>query len=111
MPADIKARAVGGGAQAQVLSVRNEVPNPVFDSNVQTTYTFVDLEDGLWYWASSPMGVTNEGLWSVREGANGLELLVSVQVDCNMMLKPVVKGQVQSASEEIHKNLVAAMLG
>lgn len=109
MPAEVKARAVDGAVHA--LTVRNEVPNPVFDSNVTTTYTFVNLNDGLWYWASSPMGVQNEGLWTVKDGANGLELAVSVQVDCNMMLKPVVKGQVQSGSEEIHKNMVQLMQG
>lgn len=109
MSAEIKARVADD--QVHVLTVRNEVPNPVFDSNVNTTYTLINLKDGLWYWASSPMGVNNEGLWTVQEGANGLELLVSVQIDCNMVLKPVVKGQVQSSSEEIHRNLVAAMLG
>lgn len=39
IPADIKAKMIGSH---HAYSVRNEVPNPVFDSNVNTTYTIVN---------------------------------------------------------------------
>lgn len=55
------------------------------------------------------MGVINEGLWTVKEVAGGLELHGTLQVDCNLVLKPVVKSQVESASAQLVKNLVAAM--
>lgn len=109
VPSDIQSRSAGSSADVKVYTVRNDVPNPVFDSKVNTEYEVVDLADGLWYRASSAMGVINEGLWTVEEGSDGLQLKVSIHVDCNMMLKGLVKGQVQSGAEQIHKNLLAAM--
>lgn len=109
IPADVKGRAAGDALHT--ISVRNEVPNPVFDSNVTSKYTFVDLKDGLWYLATSPMGVSNEAVWTIKDAAAGLELVVSVLVDCNMMLKPVVKAQVEAGTDEIAKKLVQLMQG
>lgn len=109
IPSAIQARSEGSAANVKVYTVRNDVPNPVFDSKVNTEYEVVDLVDGLWYRASSAMGVVNEGLWTVEEGPGGLELCASIQVECNAMLKGLVKGQVQSGAEQIHKNLLAAM--
>ncbi|KAG6358043.1 hypothetical protein INS49_013927 [Diaporthe citri] len=109
VPSAIQARSAGSAADVKVYTVRNDVPNPVFDSNVNTEYEVVDLVDGIWYRASSAMGVVNEGLWTVEEGPGGLELRVNIQVDCNAMLKGLVKGQVQSGVEQIHKNLLAVM--
>lgn len=109
VPSVIQSRSAGSGADVKVYTVRNDVPNPVFDSKVNTEYEVVDLVDGLWYRASSAMGVVNEGLWTVDEGPDGLQLKVSIQIDCNMMLKGLVKGQVQSGAEQIHKNLLASM--
>lgn len=109
VPSEIQARAAASAADVKVYTVRNDVPNPVFDSKVNTEYEVVDLVDGIWYRASSAMGVVNEGLWTVEEGSGGLELRVSIQVECNAMLKGLVKGQVQSGAEQIHKNLIAVM--
>lgn len=69
----------------------------------------MDVDDGLFYYASSPMGVTNEARWTVKEANGGLELTLSIFVECNMMLKPVVKGQVEVDSKKIASALVARM--
>lgn len=87
--------------------MRDEVPNPVFSSNVESTYEMVDLHDGLWYRARSPMGVVNEGLWTVDEDGEGnLVLAVELEADCNLMLKAVVKSQVEISTKQIHKALL-----
>lgn len=109
VPADIKTRSVGGSGDVKAYTIRNEVPNSFFDSNVTSTYNVVDLEDGLWYYATSPMGVTNTAVWEVKEAGNGLELRVTLQVECSVMLKSVVKGQVTSSVQQIHKTLVERM--
>jgi hypothetical protein len=109
VPLEIRSRSVGSTADVKVYTVRNDVPNPVLDSKVNTTYEVVDLVDGLWCRATSAMGVVNEGLWTVEEGPSGLELKVSMQVECNVMLRALVKGHVQSGAEEIHKNLCTVM--
>ncbi|KAL1862900.1 hypothetical protein Daus18300_008230 [Diaporthe australafricana] len=109
VPSAIQSRSAGSSADVKVYTVRNDVPNPVFDSKVNTVYEVVDLVDGLWYRAKSAMGVLNEGLWTIEEGPDGLQLCVNIQVECNMALKGLVKGQVQSGAEQIHKNLLAVM--
>lgn len=55
----------------------------------------------MYYFANSPMGVTNEGHWQVKEAGGGLELCAAIFVECTTVLKPVVKGQVESATKEI----------
>lgn len=65
--------------------------------------------DGLWYQATSPMSVINKATWEVKEGASGLELHASILVECSMVLKPIVKGQVQSNTNELLKLLLEAM--
>lgn len=72
VPSEIQARTVASAAaDVKVYTVRNDVPNPVFDSKVNTEYEVVDLADGIWYRASSAMGVVYEGLWTVEEGSGG----------------------------------------
>lgn len=111
MSSEIKSRSVDGASGPTITgyTVRNEVPNPVFDSNVESTYWMVNLIDGLWYYAISPMSVTNESLWTVKEASGGLELVVTTQVECNMMLKLIVKGQATSSLQQIHGALVEIM--
>lgn len=98
VPSAIQSRSAGSSADVKVYTVRNDVPNPVFDSKV-TVYEVVDLVDGLWYRAKSAMGVVNEGLWTVEERPDGLQLCVNIQVECN----------IESGAEQIHKNLVGVM--
>lgn len=69
----------------------------------------MDRVDGLWYLATSPMSVINKGTWEVKEGAGGLELNVSILIECSMVLKPMVKSQVQSNTNQLHKILIDAM--
>lgn len=57
------------------------------------------------------MGVTNEAVWTVKEGAGGLELGVVVVVECNVMLKAVVKGQVTASVAQILGALVKTLEG
>ncbi|CAN8097036.1 unnamed protein product [Discula destructiva] len=113
VPAEIKARSVGGasGTTAKAYSVRSEVPNPIRDSSVDSMYVVVDLVDGMWYAAASPMGVKNEALWTVKEAAGGLELSVVLNVECNVMLKSVVKGQSSTSSQQILDALVKKLQG
>lgn len=63
----------------------------------------------MFYYASSPMGVSNEARWTIKEVGSGLELHASVFVECNMMLKPVVKGQVETSCKQIAAALVQRM--
>lgn len=44
IPEDVKAKSLGGHS---VYQVRNEVPNPVFDSNITSTYTIVNTSMSL----------------------------------------------------------------
>lgn len=63
----------------------------------------------MFYYATSPMGVSNEARWTVKEVDGGLELHASVFVECNMMLKPVVKGQVETGTKQIAAVLIQRM--
>lgn len=72
-----------------------------------------NLEDGLWYRAQSPMGVVNEGRWTVKQeqGGEGQEVVLEVvqEVECSLVLRAVVKGRVESSIRQIHGSLVASL--
>lgn len=63
----------------------------------------------MFYYAASPMGVNNEARWTIKEVGGGLELHASVFVECNMMLKPVVKSQVETGLKQISAALIQKM--
>lgn len=96
------------GAPAVTLyEVVDEVPNPVWSSNVVSKEEFVNIPDGLWVRIHSPMGIVMETTWTVREKADGeLELVEDVIISCSKLLMTIVKGQVDGNWRGIHKKII-----
>ncbi|KEZ44566.1 Uncharacterized protein SAPIO_CDS3597 [Scedosporium apiospermum] len=105
------------GRPAVVYEVTDRVhalPAGLWDSDVVSTYEFVDLEKGMFVRLRSPLSVVMETVWEVREvegGGGGLELVEEVTISCSRLLVAVIKGQCEGNWKGIHGNLVAKMEG
>lgn len=50
------------GTAVKAYTIRIEVQNPFFNPIVDSAYVVLDSKDGLWYFATSPLGVISEAL-------------------------------------------------
>ncbi|KAI5867060.1 MED14-domain-containing protein [Durotheca rogersii] len=107
LPADVEPV---GSPSVKLYEVVDHVPNPVWSSSVVSKEEFVDLADGLWVRIRSPMAITMETRWTIREGkgegGGGLELVEDVEITCTKLLLGIVKSQVENNWKGIHKRIV-----
>jgi len=106
--------AVLGGSDAatdplvSVYDLTDELPNPVFSSTINSRLEYVNLERGLWTRVNSPMGVSLETAWIVKEGSGGaLELHQDIVISCSKVLIGTVKGNIEANRGGIHKLIKA----
>lgn len=103
---------LGGSGRAatdpvvSVYDLTDELPNPVFSSTINSRLEYVNLEQGLWTRVNSPMGVSLETAWTVKEGESGggvLELHQDIVISCSKVLVGTVKGNIEANRGGVHK--------
>ncbi|KAI1369240.1 hypothetical protein F5Y08DRAFT_334652 [Xylaria arbuscula] len=108
-PLTSTAKHAGPGPVVKIYEVVDELPNPVWSSNVVSREEFVDHNEGTWVRIKSPMGVVMETRWSIRENDEKegiLELVEDVFINCSRLVMGIVKGQVENNWRGIHKKLI-----
>ncbi|KAK3904616.1 hypothetical protein C8A05DRAFT_31593 [Staphylotrichum tortipilum] len=106
----------------RVTDIVHAIPAGIWDTKVVSTYEFTDIEDGLFVRIRSPMSVTMETFWRVREaggggevegsgsgGEKGLELVEEVTMRCSRLLVGIVKGQCEAEWVKIHAKMVGRL--
>lgn len=83
------------------------LPAGLWDSDVVSTYELIDVDSGVFVRIRSPLNVTMESLWLVRESEDGKVELVEEQV---VFASRILMGTVKSMSEADWKNIHAAMI-
>lgn len=107
-------RALGETRCYKVTDVVHTLPAGLWDSEVVSTYEFVDVADGVFVRIRSPMGVVLETVWSISGGGDGAktptpEMREQVTIKCSRLLVGPVKGACQSNWKSIHENLIAGI--
>lgn len=122
IPAARGAKALDG-AVAKVYRVTDLVhalPAGIWDSNVVSTYEFIDTAAGVFIRIRSPLSVVMETLWEVRDAdkpaegdaaASGLLLAEDVEISCSRLLVGVVRSQCDANWKGIHEKMVKRLLG
>lgn len=91
------------------------LPVGLWDSDVVSTYEFIDVERGVFVRLRSPLSVTMETVWTVREveGSSGEsegetqhELVEDIVISCSRLLMGTVKGTCESGWKEIHEKMM-----
>lgn len=93
-----RAKAMGPTCSYKILDVVPNVPKAIWGSEVQSTYEFTDVENGLFCRIKSPLNVLMEALWEIRdaEDGDGLELVEDADISCSKLLVGLVKSQCEA---------------
>jgi hypothetical protein len=95
------------GREVDYFRITDVVPNPVWNSNVVSTYALIDVASGVMTKVLSPLGITTDTLWQIREREDGtFELVEDVLITCSRLLVGMVKGQTEKGWPKIHGNIM-----
>lgn len=105
-------RGVTAIADPKCYSVTDRVhalPAGLWDSDVVSRYEFINIERGVFVRIRSPLSVTMESVWEVREkgGPEDLELVEDIVISCSRLLMGTVKGTCESGWQGIHDKMIA----
>jgi hypothetical protein len=86
------------------------LPAGLWDSDILSTYEFMNVADGLFVRIQSPMSIVMESVFSIKDGGDGkLEMWEVVNIACSRLLIGVIKGQCEGNWKSIHQNMLAVL--
>ena len=110
IPADRGHVAKGSPKCYQVTDKVHALPAGLWDSDVVSTYEFINIEKGVFVRIRSPLNVTMESVWEIKEGPEGgLVLSEDILIKCSRLLVPVVKSTCESGWQGIHEKMLAKL--
>ncbi|KFH48031.1 hypothetical protein ACRE_010060 [Hapsidospora chrysogenum ATCC 11550] len=129
---------VATSAEPRCYSVVDKVhalPAGLWDSDVESTYEFIGIEDGVFVRIRSPLSVVMETAWTVREvgggsqdGTTGSEgegggggeggeggetqyvLVEDAVIKCSRLLMSIVWGTAESGWKGIHESMIGQLV-
>jgi hypothetical protein len=112
-PAVPEDRQVVGVAPPKCYTVTDKVqalPAGLWDSDVVSTYEFINLDRGVFVRIRSPLSTVMETVWEVRESESGqLELVEDIVIKCSRLLVGVVKNTCEAGWKGIHEKMIAKL--
>lgn len=97
-------------SEPQCFKVTDKIhtlPAGLWDSDVVSTYEFLNVEKGVFVRIRSPMSVVMETYWSARESGDGkVELVEEVSIFCSRILAGTIKSMCDSSWDGIHGTMV-----
>ncbi|KAK8029685.1 hypothetical protein PG993_010976 [Apiospora rasikravindrae] len=107
VPKDLKPLA----QRVKAYTVKDKYENPIMGSDIESSYEFIDIADGVFVRVRSPMGTNFESTFTVRaKGSGELEIVQECDCKCNKALSSIVKKDLDKNYTIIHENL-AQQLG
>lgn len=102
LPTD-RVKALGPTSVYKILDIVENVPKGIWGSNVESKYEFTDVERGLFCRIHSPLSITMDALWEIRdaEDGDGLEVVEEADIRCSKLLLGIVKGQCESGGRSL----------
>lgn len=101
------ASATGKPDCYRVTDKVHTLPAGLWDSDVVSTYEFIDVEKGVFVRIRSPMSVMMESLWLVKETEDGKAELVEEQViTASRLLMSTVKSMSEAGWNDIHASMI-----
>lgn len=110
VPADRGIVAIGEPAYYSVTDKVHTLPAGLWDSNVESTNEYVNLEKGVFVRLYSPLNVVMETVWTVRENENGgIDLVEDVLIKASRLLVGTVKTMCSTNWRTFHGKMVDLM--
>ncbi|TQV99798.1 hypothetical protein IF1G_02013 [Cordyceps javanica] len=105
-----EARGVAATGDPDCYRVTDKIhtlPAGLWDSDVVSAYEFINVENGVFVRIRSPMSVTMESLWLVKEIESGTVELVEEQVIiASRLLMSTVKSMSEGGWKGIHASMI-----
>lgn len=108
LPTDRGLTGVAAPKCYQVTDKVHALPAGLWDSDVVSTYEFINLEKGVFVRIRSPLNTIMETVWTIeeREGADGYDLIENVVIKCSRLLIGVIKNTCEGSWKSIHEKMV-----
>lgn len=103
-------KAVAAPKCYQVTDKVHALPAGLWDSDVVSTYEFINIERGVFVRIRCPLNVSMETVWEVRETQDGgSELVEDVVIKCSRFLVGVIKSTCETGWKGIHEKMVGRL--
>lgn len=103
-------RGVKATSEPKCYKVTDRVatlPAGIWDSDINSTYEFLNVERGVFVRVRSPLGVVMETLWTVEETKTGsLELVEELIMSCSRLLAGTIAKTSEASWEQIHQSMI-----
>ncbi|KAJ6782490.1 hypothetical protein PWT90_05293 [Aphanocladium album] len=110
VPTIPESRGVTAASEPDCYRVTDKVhtlPAGLWDSDVVSTYEFINVDNGVFVRIRSPMSVVMESLWLIKETEDGTVEVVEEQVIiASRLLMSTVKSMSESGWKEIHASML-----
>ncbi|KAG6007860.1 hypothetical protein E4U21_005448 [Claviceps maximensis] len=92
----------------QVTDKVHALPAGLWDSDVVSTYEFINLDKGVFVRIRSPLNTVMENIWTIQEKSDGSghELKEEVVIKCSRLLVGVIRNTCESSWRDIHGQLL-----
>lgn len=113
IPADRQSSDAAPVADPKCYKVTDRVhalPAGLWDSDVVSTYEFIDTKKGVFVRTRSPLSVLLETVWEIRETEDGgYELLEDIIFTCSRLLAGVIKKTCEDGWQGIHEKMMSRL--
>ena len=96
----------------QVTDIMHNLPAGLWDSNIESTVHYTNLEKGVFVRMQSPLSINLKTEWKVATQDDGtLELLIECTIACSRLLVGIVRGQSEANQPEMCRKLIEKLVG
>lgn len=108
LPTDRGLTSVAAPKCYQVTDKVHALPAGLWDSDVVSTYEFINLEKGVFVRIRSPLNTIMETVWTIeeREEGGGYDLIENVVIKCSRLLIGVIRSTCEGSWQSIHEKMV-----
>lgn len=108
-----ESRQVVAIAEPKCYSVTDRVhalPAGLWDSDIDSTYEFIDFDKGVFVRIRSPLSVVLETLWTIKETEDGsCELVEDILISCSRLFIGPVKSTCEGGWKKIHDKMIGKL--
>ncbi|KAM0564469.1 hypothetical protein ACHAPJ_000683 [Fusarium lateritium] len=112
VPDALQARPIAPPECFSVTDRIHTLPAGLWDSNVASTYEFLDLEKGVFVRTRGPVGLVLETVWQIEEATDGsLEIVENVTISCTRLMVGMIKGSCEAGWKGVHGKMLGRLKG
>jgi hypothetical protein len=107
MPTDRGLTGIAAPKCYQVTDKVHALPAGLWDSDVVSTYEFINIDKGVFVRIKSPLNTVMETVWTIVEkgDGDGHDLIEDVVIKCSRLLVSVIRNTCEGSWQSIHEKM------